>query len=100
MWWSSTGEMVMAPSFSVEAVEELVDDSHEHEEREDGHDGREVDRTERRQDPPEESKVRLADVTEEVGDPPDPDRVRQTHPRRQHVREDQQDVDVDENVDE
>ena len=39
---------------------------------EDGHDGREVDRPERRQDPPEEPQVRLADVTEEVGDPPAP----------------------------
>jgi hypothetical protein len=52
----------MAPPFSVEAIEELVDDSHEHEEREDGHDRRQVERPERRQDATEEPQVRLADV--------------------------------------
>ena len=70
----------MAPSFSVEAVEELVDDSHEHEERDDGQDRREVERAERGQDAPEEPQVRLADVAEEVGDPAHQDAVRsRTH---------------------
>ena len=72
----------------------------EQEQEEDGHHRREVERADRRQDPPEEPQVGLAHVSEELRETANPGRVGHPHPRRQHVGEDQQDVDVDEDVDE
>ena len=52
-------------SSSGEVVEERVDDAHQRDKSEHGHHRREVERPERRQDPPEEPQVRLADVAQE-----------------------------------
>ena len=49
-----------------------------------------------RQDPPPEPQIGLARVVEEALDRPK--RVRQLHPGREDVREDRQDVNVEEDV--
>jgi len=60
--------------------------------------GEKIERPERRQDPPEDPQVRIADVVEETLDAVQPRRVRKPDPGRNDVREDEQHVDVDEDV--
>src|SRR6266566_2448882 len=98
MWWSSTGEMVMAAS-SGEAVKQVINDDPDHYEHQDGHDGGEIKWAQRRQDPSEKAKVRLTHVTQKICDPSHPDRVGQPDPRRQNVRKDQEHVDDQKHVD-
>src|SRR5581483_5194876 len=81
----------------VKALEDRDRNAVERDQREDGDHRRQVDRAgAERQDPPPEPEVRLADVVEEPLN--GSQRVRQLHPRREHVREDRQDVDADEDV--
>ena len=56
---------MVSPFGSVQAVEQADDDLLGADQDDDGDHRREVERPERRQDPPEEPQVRLADVVEE-----------------------------------
>src|SRR6476659_3352676 len=96
----STGVSAMATSLSMQLAENRVehllkDDEHEHRDHR-----REVERPDRRHEAPEHAEVRVADVVEKALDPVEPDRVRQADPGEDDVREDQEDVDADEDVDE
>src|SRR5215831_9913279 len=86
--------------FWSEVAEDRVDDPHQDHEDDHRDNGREVEWPERRQDPPEETQVRLADIAQEVLGTTQPGRVREPDPRAQDVDEDQEDVDPDEVVDE
>src|SRR5947209_8087696 len=84
----STGVRAMSP-LSLHAVQDGVDDVQEQVQEQHADDGRQIERSERRQDPPEQAEVRLANVVEEALDPVQPRRVRHAHPAADHVGEDQ-----------
>src|SRR6266540_220204 len=92
----STGvSAISPPPFSVESVEDRLDQPVEENEAEDPDDRRQVEGAEGRQDAPEQAQVRLADVVEEALDPVQPRRIGQPDPGRDDVPEDQQDVNRD-----
>src|SRR5712691_1374636 len=97
----STGVSAIGkPPLSVRLIEQRVRNPVDRDEDDDPEHRRKVERAERRQDPPEDPQVRIADVVEETLDAVQPRRVGQPDPGRDDVREDEQRVDADEDVDE
>src|SRR6266516_6690447 len=96
----STGVSAIDNCTLVELVEDREQDVPDQEQKEHSDHRREIQRTDRRDEPPEKPNVGLAHVVEETLDPVQPGRVGQPHPTRQYVREDQDRVDPDKYTDE
>src|SRR5918997_7128532 len=100
----STGETDISPSLSVKEFETADHDPFDGEEDEDGEDWREVEsqpaHAELRKEAPEEADVRVHHVVQEPLHAVQPDGVGQRDPRRDDVREDQEQVHEEERVDE
>src|SRR5581483_4247145 len=84
----------------VELVEDPVRYQLENDEEDDPDHRGQVERPERREEPPEQPQVGLRHVVEEALDPVQPGRVRQPQPARDDVEQDQERVDADEHGDE
>src|SRR5215212_4786321 len=95
----STGaSAIWGPPVSVELVQNCMDDLLQDDEHDHRDHRREIERPNRRDEPPEQAQVRVDDVVEERLDPVEPHRVRQADPGHDDVRQDQEDVDADEDV--
>src|SRR6266540_97665 len=95
----STGvSAISPPPFSIQSVEDRLDQPLEEDEAEDRDDRRQVQGAEGRQDATEQTQIGLADVVEEALNPVQPRRIGKPNPGRDDVREDQEDVDRDEDV--
>src|SRR6187401_2005913 len=99
MWRISTGVSAIAPPFL-----QPLEQGHEHvlddQERENGDHGRQVERPDRWNEAPEDAQVRVADVVEEPLYAVQPRLVRQPDPRREDVREQEQHVHPEKDIDE